>query len=407
MSTASHADLYEGSTFNIDGDVQLKLVTLDELPVDAGVKVPETTYSDVVTSLWATWQQSENIRFKAWLRTEFRNYVANRDTNRYRFVDEFAFHELSVEFSNLFNGFVDFKVGRFPLHYGHGLLILESSPLDAERTYGFNGIKSRFKFDRFDLDLIGIFSPREDELLINNKHKKNKFLESDEQGFVAYLQNRSHPWLPKDMYYMYKHEEPRFGVQDIYVHTLGFIWQRDVAESFTSYWELARQFGHRKDGGDTRGWLSDLILTYKWPERDWKPELYIGNYYLSGDDPKTKTEEGWHGLWARWPQYSYLMVWQFIPKLGEWNNLNWTRVGIKLQPWQATGFEANVGSIAAPEKGLGGGKERGDLLIMIMRHQFSARLSVMVRAEIFESGDFHPEEDNTSYTARIQFRYLF
>lgn len=407
MCAVSHADLYEGERFKIDGDIQLKLVTLDELPVDAGVKIPETTYSDVVTSLWTTWQQSENIRYKLWLKTEFRNYVTNRDANSYRFLDEFAFHELSVEFSNLFNGFVDLKVGRFPLYYGHGLLILESSPLDAERTYGFNGIKARLKFDRFDVDLISIYSPREDELLINNKHKDNKFLESDEQGFVAYLQNRSHPWLPKDLYYMYKQEAPRFGVQDIYVHTLGFIWEREETENFTTYWELARQFGHRSGGGDTRAWLSDVILTYKWPEYAWKPRVYMGNYYLSGDDPTTRTEEGWHGLWARWPQYSYLLVWQFIPKLGDWSNVNWTRLGVKVQPWQATSIEANVGPIAAPEKGLGGGNDRGNLLVMILNHQFSKKLSTMARAEFFESGDFHPEEDNLSWTARIQFRYLF
>ncbi len=71
MCAVSHADLYEGERFKIDGDIQLKLVTLDELPVDAGVKIPETTYSDVVTSLWTTWQQSENIRYKLWLKTEF------------------------------------------------------------------------------------------------------------------------------------------------------------------------------------------------------------------------------------------------------------------------------------------------------------------------------------------------
>ena len=185
---------------NIDGDARIKLIAIDELPLEAGTKLPELNYSEIILGLWGTWQQSENVRYKAWLKTEFRNLATNKEASRYRFVDEFIFHELSVEYSNLFDGFVDITVGRFSLYYGHGLLILESSPLDAERSYGFNGIKTRLKFDGFNIDLIGIYSPDDDPLLINNKHKKIKLLESDEEGFVAYMTNQTQAWLPKDLY---------------------------------------------------------------------------------------------------------------------------------------------------------------------------------------------------------------
>lgn len=406
-SLVANADLYQGEQLNIDGDIRLKLAAIDEIPVDAGVRLPELNYSTVVTSLWASWQQTENIRYKVWLKTEFRNYVTNQQVNNYRFLDEFAFHELSVEYSNLFDGLVDVKVGRFPLYYGNGLLILESSPLDAERSYGFNGIKTHFRFEHFDLDLIGIYAPREDELLINNKHKDNGFVESDEEGFVAYMINKTHPWLPKDLYYMYKHEAPRFGKEDIYFHTVGFIWETQPTDNISTHWELAQQRGHRGGDVDTRGWLSDIILTYKLGSRAWRPEFYAGNYFLSGDDPSTQTEENWHGLWARWPQYSYLMAWQFIPKIGEWSNINWTRVGARVYPRDGTSFEVNVGPIAAPEKGLGGGNERGNLMIMILRQQLSQKLSVMARAEIFEAGDFHPDENGMSWLLRLDFQYGF
>lgn len=402
-----YADIYNGDRLNVDGDVRLKLVMIDELPLDAGVKLPELNYSDVVVGFWGTWQQSENIRYKAWLKTEFRNYATNEEANAYRFFDEFAFHELSVEFSKLFDGFVDLKVGRFPLYYGHGLLILESSPLDAERSYGFNAVKTRLNFSNFKLDLIGIYSPAEDELLINNKHKKLKFIESDEEGFVAYISNKSQPWLPKDLYYMYKHEEPRFGRGDVYFHTLGFIVEEALSDSFTAYWELARQRGHRSGGGDTKGWLSDVNFTYFWKGLAWRPEVFASNYYLSGDDPSTQTEEGWHGLWARWPQYSYLLVWQFIPKIGEWTNLNWSRVGARFYPDPASSFEISFGPVKAPEKGPGGGNDRGDLLIMLYKHQFDKKLSVSVRTEFLESGDYHPEADNLSRESRIDFKYSF
>ena len=401
------ADIYNGNRLHIEGDARLKLVAIDELPLDTGTKLPELNYSDIVLSLRTTWQQSENIRYKVWLKTEFRNYSTNEEFNLYKFVDEFVFHELSVEYSNLFDGFVDLKVGRFPLYYGHGLLILESSPLDAERSYGFNAIKTRLNFERFNVDLIGLYGPEEDELLINNKHKKIKFIESDEEGFVAYMTNKSQPWLPKDLYYMYKHEEPRFGRKDVYFHTVGFILEEPVTDAFTAYWELARQRGHRAGGGDTRGWLSDVILTYAWADHVWKPELFFANYYLSGDDPSTLTEEGWHGLWARWPQYSYALVWQFIPKIGEWSNLNWSRLGVRIYPSAASSFEMSFGQVKAPEKGPGGGNDRGDLLIMLYKHKFNEKLSVAVRAEVFESGDYYPETDNISWESRIDFTYRF
>ena len=402
-----HADLYSGERLNIDGDARLKLIAIDELPLDTGTKLPELNYSETIVSLWATWQPAENVRYKAWLKTDFRNYATNQKTNRYRFVDEFVFHELSVEYSNLFDGFVDVKVGRFPLYYGHGLLVLESSPLDAERSYGFNGIKTRFKFDDFNVDLIGIYSPQEDELIINNKHKEIQMLESDEEGFVAYLTNKTQPWLPKDLYYMYKHEEPRFGRGDIYFHTLGFIVEEQLDNGFTAYWELAGQQGHRSGGGDTKGWLSDINLSYVWADQAWKPEVFFANYYLSGDDPSTQTEEGWHGLWSRWPQYSYLLVWQFIPKIGEWSNLNWSRIGARIHPSAANSFEISYGPVKAPEKGPGGGNDRGDLLIMLYKHIFNEKLSVAVRTEFLQSGDYHPEVDNLSWETRVDFKYRF
>lgn len=401
------ADIYRGDRLNIDGDVRLKLIAIDELPLDTGTKLPELNYSETIVGAWATWQQSDNVRYKAWLKTGFRNYATNQQFNSYRFVDEFIFHELSVEYSNLFDGFVDIKAGRFPLYYGHGLLILESSPLDAERSYGFNAIKTRFKFEQFNVDLIGLYGSKEDPLIINNKHKRNPLVESDEEGFVAYLTNKNQRWLPKDLYYMYKHEQPRFGRGDIYFHTLGFIVEESVGDGFTAYWELAGQRGHRSGGGDTKGWLSDSMLTYVWSDLSWKPELFVGNYYLTGDDPSTETEEGWHGLWARWPQSSYLLVWQFIPKIGEWSNLNWTRVGARFKPSELSSFEISFGSVKAPEKGPGGGNDRGDLLILLYKQQLSKKLSVALRTEFLESGDYHPEEDNLSWETRVDFKYSF
>lgn len=398
------------SPFQVSGDIQLKLVTLDELPVDGGFKLPETTYSDVVSALRVSWQPTPDVIFRSWLKTEFRNYVKNRSANRYRFLDEIVFHELSVEFTDLMSDRLDLKIGRFPMHYGRGLQILESSPLDAERSYGFNGIRGRFKFAHYKLDLIGIYSPEEDEYLINNKHKKIGFLESDERGVVAYLTSNDKSataGLPSDIYYMFKHERPRFGQSDVYLHTLGFIWPLQWTEQFSSYWELARQGGHRRGGGDVRAWLSDFSMNYQWPDKAWQPEVFFANYYLSGDDPATSTEENWHGLWARWPQYSYFLVWQFIPRIGDWTNINWSRLGLRLRPGDRTRFEMSIGPVYAPEKGLGGGDHRGNLLIAILNHRFTSRFSVMARAEFFESGDFHPEQDNLSWEARVQFKYEF
>jgi len=401
------ADIYNGERLNIDGDARVKLIAIDELPLDTGTKLPELNYSETILGLWATWQQSESIRYKAWIKTGFRNYATHKELNRYHFVDEFIFHQLSVEYSNLFDGFVDVSVGRFPLYYGHGLLILESSPLDAERSYGFNGIKTRFKFEGFHVDLIGIYSPDDDPLLINDKHKQLKLLESDEEGFVAYMSNQSQPWLPKDLYYMYKHEEPRFGRGDVYFHTLGFIVEESLNDAFTAYWELATQRGHRSGGGDTRGWLSDINFTYTWQQLAWRPEVFVSNYYLSGDDPATQTEEGWHGLWSRWPQYSYLLVWQFIPKIGEWSNLNWSRIGARIYPNTGSSLEFSFGPVRAPEKGPGGGNDRGDLLILLYKHQFDEKLSVALRSEFLKSGDYHPEVGNLSWETRVDFKYRF
>lgn len=407
ISLPLNADFYTGEKLNIDGDARLKLIAIDELPLDAGVKLPELNYTDVVFGAWATWQPTDNILYKAWIKTEFRNYTTNKQVNNYRFLDELVFHELSVEYANLFDGFVDIKLGRFPLYYGHGLLILESSPLDAERSYGFNGIKTRLNLEGFNLDLIGIYSPKEDELLINNKNKQQGFLESDEEGFVAYLTNKTQPWLPKDLYYMYKHEEPRFGKEDVYFHTAGFIWESKRNDAFTAYWELAGQRGHRRGAGDTRGWLSDMIFTYTWSEYLWKPELFVSNYFLSGDDPSTETEEGWHGLWARWPQYSYLLVWQFIPKIGEWSNINWSRIGTRFYPSAASSVELSFGPVKAPEKGPGGGNDRGDLLVMVYTQSLGEKLSMAVRTELLESGDYHPDVDNISWESRVDFKYSF
>lgn len=69
--------------------------------------------------------------------------------------------------------------------------------------------------------------------------------------------------------------------------------------------------------------------------------------------PETTDSDVLSCLWARWPQYSRFLVWQFIPRIGDWSNMNWYRLGLGL--FEAnTSLEVSAGPVTAPEKGLDG-----------------------------------------------------
>ena len=393
------------SSFDWGGRVTARLTSLSQIPIETGAKLPHLAYGEVIAGIWAKTKLTPDIETKVHLITDVRNYKdESTRRNAYRFVDEIIVQSLYVKVDRLFSDHFSLTVGRQNLLYGSGNVLFESSPLDGVRGYYFNAVKGSWGFDQFKVDVIGIYNPSEDDFVINDQHKR--LVENDESGGVVYLTNKSHPLLPKDLYYVYKHEKTASGPA-LDLHTVGFRLQPNVSENIKANVELAYQGGDGAGGANISAWMFDAYAKWTFPTVASKPELLLGYYFLSGDDPNSRQDEGWNPVWARWPKYNYIGAYNFLPVIARWSNLGMTRLGVTMATPGNTTLTVTASHLTAPEAGPAGGKTRGELVSVALDFKVAEQIKGWAGYEWFTPGNYYPDQHEGAHWARLEFIYSF
>jgi hypothetical protein len=420
------------SPFDWGGDIRLRGVNFDNIPLNAdppGVtRGGKNVFFRGRTRVWGQYAFSDQALFRARLVNEFRSYESGRGTNTYDFPDEFVFDHLYFDVKDLADGLLDLRIGRQDLIYGNGRVLLDGTPLDGSRTIYFNAVKATLNWDTTVADILGIWDEPEDDLAINSQDRDlvgivGKYpTDMVESGAGIYVKNKSLEKMPFEAYYLYKNESdyeywvpgadgapPTKVVQphDLNLHTLGFRLMPKFTESLTGSIEVAGQLGERGPQ-DVSGWMVDGKLSYKFPVDTLNPTGSLGIYYLSGDDPNTKDDEGWNPLWARWPQYSELYVYAWDAEgAGRWSNITMPYAEVDLPVHPKAGFTILGGYMFAPEKnGPGGGDERGFLGTCWFKYKLSDTWSGHVLAEFVQPGNYYNVED-TAHFIRVEFMCIF
>jgi hypothetical protein len=364
-------------------------------------------------------------------------------TDRRKFdQDEVIIDNLYLDLKKVFGLPLDLRIGRQDFlgkdMYGEGFLILDGTPGDGSRSFYFNAIKGVLTLtpkNRVDIVLVrntmrDVFLPSihpayDDGGRLYIKHKK-RLTGSNELGFWGYSRNKFSNGLELEPYYIYKKEEKdrQYGGPQVasYLHNLGAraVYDFKLAKVRA---ELVRQFGEYSNGTDRRAWGGYVFVEKSFSNCPMKPKVEIGYVYLSGDDPKSKKDEGFNPLFSRNPNWNELIIYTYLletrskggPIPGYWTNLKMPLVNLYLSPLANLSLKLGYQKLYADEKTQGlpsymfsnKGTDRGDLYLIMANYQFRKGLTGMLQYEIFDPDDFYAKKAKTAHFFRAELRYRY
>ncbi len=432
------AEAAGGLDWDGGADLRVRQELIDNLPMINGRVMANQSYLRIRPRVWG---QVKNEDFKLYIRAtdEFREYFQVRNNKNYQTPDEVLIDSLYLDLYNLFDGKLDLRIGRQDFYgptgptYGAGRVICDGTPFDGSRTIFMDAVKATIKFDEKNvLDLLAIYNSPDTELSWGHPYNsagteyKERPLTSinprstdlTEWGGGLYFRSKEFKSVPFELYYLYKRESKAKMAGGVVlpgriVNTFGARVMPQLTETLSAEFEGAVQAGEKDGGPSTSGYMGYAGLTYK-PLVDGTAKPYFTGscYYLSGDSSRGDDDNdgAWDPLWARWPQFSELYVYNFIYGAGYWSNLlypsleagvSFAKPGHKLR--------ANVGPMyAAVEDDLGSGG--GDLYgwFGMVRYDFPlwqkifgkrGDLSGHLTAEVLDPGDYY-SSDTLAYFLR-------
>ena len=392
------------NSFRYGADERARWEYFDHIP--SKVDVPdysrngENDYFRFRTRIWSEFDILPSVTARARIVNESRSWLypdmsQKPQKSSSEWPDEWIFDNLYLEARDLLDKTVDIRAGRQDLQYGNGRVILDGTPGDGSRTLYFNAVKATIKaIPDSKLDIFGIYNPPEDQWAINGAQRDlSAFSKAPEgvteSGAGMYLKNSTLKNMPFESYLIYKRESaydqpvkadatgkfppPSFAWQtldtsakvlrnpDNDIETAGCRLMPVFNDNLSGNLEVAGQYGQHGDT-DMHGYMVDAYLEQKLAVIPTSPVLKGGVYLLSGDNPKTATDEGWNPLWARYPQSSELFVFAYDAEqsAGRWSNLIDPNLSLSVTPAKWSKTTASIHYLAAFEAdGNGGGHERG------------------------------------------------
>lgn len=365
------------------------------------------------------------------------NYLVLKDGERRKFdQDEIFVDNLYLDIKKPLGLPLNLKIGRQDFlgkdMYGEGFLILDGTPGDGSRSFYFNAFKTTLLLNENNtVDLVFVSNTQRDVYLpsihpsyddgrnVAYIDHKRRLTGSNERSFWVYGRHKLGQ-LSLEPYYIYKKEE-KSQVLNVssHIYTLGLRGVYRIGD-FTLRGEIAKQWGEFSNETNRSALGGYVFIGKKFPKCPVKPELEVGYVYLSGDDPKTKKDEGFNPLFSRAPQWNELLIYTYLyetrskggPIPGYWTNLKAPMVTLKFYPYKNTEVKLGYQKLWAEESlgksGMfGDGEERGDLIYFILNHRFNKHLSGLFQHEIFNPGNFYYQGAKTANFMRIQLLYQF
>ena len=369
-------------------------------------------------SLRGRWNYNKNLAAYIKLGSESTYTIDSYNPDKHDFQwDELIIENLYIDAKNIFQFPVDLRIGRQELLYGDGLLVADGTSSDRERTSYFNAVKSTLRFSKNNnVDLVYINDPKTDEFLPSLRsgantsssylHHKRILTTSDEQGVIVYSRYRFENGLSLEPYYIYKREGSIAGGRTaskpaLAVHTFG---TRSVYDN--DMWKLSGEFagqtGEYGDGKGRTGYGANVYVSRLLKDTMWQPEFELGYTYLSGDDAKTGTNEGWDPLFSRWNSWSKFYSSSFTTETGinsYWTNLQMYRATTRLDFVPGTNLSISYNYLRANETTnitgsaasylSNSGKERGHLAQARLNFKLTKNVDGYLAYEYFFPGDFY------------------
>jgi hypothetical protein len=348
------------------------------------------------------------------------NQETNQKLGKDNRFDEVVFESAYIDIKKLFVKGLSLRVGRQNLMRGEGFIMLEGNPGDGSRSIYFNAVDLAYSWKKSKLELIGIYMPKYDRFF-PSIHDQYKLLQDwDQSSAGLYYTDANHRRVNFEAYYLYTKEVkdylPPTNLQfqpDKHLHTLGGRAITQIAPGWSATAEFAGQWGAEHPDIAVRGWGGYGYLKRQFTHR-WKPYLQAGWWGMSGDDPNTKDRvEGWDPLYARWPKWSELYLYSFVPEkgVGYWTNLAmWQgeagfaptrKITARLTYYHMTAFQPYPGSAKVFGSGLG----RGDNIQTRIDYVHNKNWRGHIEYESQFPGSFY-QAGNNGYFLRFEVSYM-
>ena len=324
---------------------------------------------------------------------------------------------LNAKFSNVGGLPLVMTLGRQDIRLGDGWLVGDGTPLDKARTAFFDAARFTYEIKgiKTTADLIYIDQTYSGDRWINALRDQHlPLIEQDERGLIFWLSNRSLKDTEINGYYVYKdNERVLANGDDGFVHAFGGRMAGLLSEHWKYRAEGAHEFGERS-GRNLRAFGFTGNLSYLLKDA-LANEVRMGYEFLSGDDPKTRTNEAFDLLWGRYTQWSELMgeAWKLETRVRDITNVHRFGPGWSCKPSEKLRLSADYYLLFADESTLvfskdnkkhvirdfsSEGRFRGEYLGLKAAYTFSKHLKGLVWTEFFFPGNYYSDFRNDVVT---------
>ena len=421
----------EGVGFNAGADLRIRQEMMENVPglPNGGVlngKSARGGYTNHIRfrpRVWGEVKFGESLRLYTRLTDEFRWY-GHPWKNANTWPDEAVIDNLLLEGKGLFDGLLDFTVGRQDIYSLYGLdhVFVDGTPGDGSRTVFADMVRACLHVDDDStLDLFGIYN--EDDNILRwgtdrGKHRSMTGLgggaevEMDDWGYGAIWGSKLANWLPYQVFVMQKNtmEFKRAGVEHPWTQRelVGTKLVPRLNDEFSLQLEGMGQVGCNGDGDTLSGWSAYAGINWKRAtESQFKPFAKLGYHFMSGDDDAAEEDGGhsaWDPMWARGVNDSEMFLYGTHYGAAWWSNMHYVKLTLGLDLGYRHTLTGSCGPLfAAAQDGMGGGEGLFKGFLSQARYDFplwtadkakGERFEVFGQliAEFFNPGDYYATE---------------
>ena len=322
---------------------------------------------------------------------------------------EVVFDHMNIQYKDAFNLPLTLTVGRQDIVVNDGWLVRDGTPLDGSRTIYFDAARAQVELKpiqtKVDIAYIYMKAMQEDQWLPPINDLDRAIATNDEQGVVVNVTNTTLHNQEFSAFFIYKHNEavnlPRSNNADIYTFGLRAAGKLDKEEHWAYNAQIAKQFGNR-DGASIDAFGARANLGYHVKDA-YDNKFGLTYEFLSGDDPSTSDNEAFDILWGRYPQFSEIATYAWIPESGyaQATNLHRVTADWSCKPTEALEFGLAYNLLWAQETPLNGtgmfgsGHFRGQVGRALLRYRFTDHITGHLVGEIFAPGNYYqsPHDD--------------
>ncbi len=380
----------------------------DHITLNNNVPGHEWHWQRYRTRLWSKVTPLKNFEINSRLVWEFRNFCQPEGRRNFDGSDA-LFDKLNIDWKNIGGSGFSAKIGRQDIILGDGWLVLDGTPLDGSRTIYFDAARMQYDIDSIKTSIQGIYieQPADYDTHIEPfNDREERCCEESSRGAILWVTNKSLKDTEINGYFIYRHDDAKAANgNNANIYTTGFRMAGLLGKNKNWKYkvDIAQQVG-RKNGRRLCALGSSNRLSYLFNDK-YDTQLRVTHEYLSGDESTTGKDEGFDILWGRWPQFSELYVYTWIPETGgriaDPTNLHRFGFGGSINPTKNLQLFADYHLLFANHNNMSAnpgfsnnGKFRGQLIAAVMKYQFTEHITGHLLGEVFFPGNYYSHEMN-------------